>query len=166
MRGKLLQLIGASLICAAFLAFLVLQYVRGTHFSIPAWEIYAVGLPVIFGLLVAGGSCYSTGKKISARLAQAHATQYPRAPVVYLRSFKDDPFAAKRPEFVMPTGGAIGGILVSFVGMVTSEEEQLANVMQEMGRLLPYASQVRTFLNWERRECTLATLSGKKKCEN
>jgi hypothetical protein len=33
----------------------------------------------------------------------------------------------------MAAGGAIGGMLTSFVGMVTSEEEQLANVMQEIG---------------------------------
>jgi hypothetical protein len=87
---------------AAFVAFFILQYFRGAHALVPGWEVYAVGLPIIFVLLVVGSACFSTARKISAKSAQAVAAQDLRPPVLYLRSFKDDPTAAKGPEFECP----------------------------------------------------------------
>jgi hypothetical protein len=97
MRGTLLQVLGAGLMVAAFVAFFILQYFRGTHALVPGWQVYAVGLPIIFVLLVAGSACYSTGRKISAKAAQAAAAQDLRPPVLYLRSFPDDPTAGGGP---------------------------------------------------------------------
>ena len=136
MRGKLLQILGALLLLSAVFAFLRLQVFIADHLSLPSWQAYAVGGPIIFILGVAGVATYSTGKKITAKAAAALAVRDPRPPVLYLRSFKDDSIAARGSQFVAAAGGAVGGILISLVGALTTEEEQLAKAVQEIGPLL------------------------------
>jgi hypothetical protein len=136
MHGKLLQFLGAVLMGSAFFAFFVLQFYRGTHLSTPTWQVFAVGLPIMLLLMALGNYCLSTGRKIRVQSAQPLAESDPRPPVLYLRSFKDDPVAAQGPQFVMPTGGAVGGLLTSFVGAITTEEEQLAKAMDDIGPML------------------------------
>jgi Flp pilus assembly protein TadD len=81
------------------------------------------------GLFLGALACYRRGKKIGAIYARHLIEQDKRPPVLYLRSFKDDPRAA-----AVPTVGIVGFAAV-LLGMQT-EEEQLAEVMDQIGPFL------------------------------
>lgn len=91
---------------------------------------YAVILGILgIGLVIAAIACYTRGKKIAAVAGRQTIEQDKRPPVLYLRSFKDDPTAA-----IVPMVGVLGRAAV-LLGMET-EEEQLAEVMNEIGPFL------------------------------
>lgn len=87
------------------------------------WAILGVGL--LLGALAS----YTRGKKTGALYARCLIEQDKRPPVLYLRSFKDDPAGA-----VVPMIGILGRAAV-VLGMQT-EEEQLAEVMDQVGPFL------------------------------
>ena len=77
------------------------------------------------------------GKRLGALSAQALLARDSRSPVVYLRSFQDDPVAAEGSLTALPLGG---GLILSLItagldllGGVMTEEEQLAEALQEVG---------------------------------
>jgi hypothetical protein len=85
-----------------------------------------VGAGLGIALLLGGIASYSRGKKLAAIYARHLIEQDRRPPVLYLRSFKDDPIAAT------VTAAKLLGPAAALLGTQT-DEEQLAEVMDQIG---------------------------------
>ncbi len=120
LRWKLLQFVGAVLIAVACIGLLLVW--SGSFQEYFGWRLLGLLLAVVVGF--AGVKAYQFGQGHSARSAAAVTREDRRPPVVYLRSFQDDPVAAKgfAPQLVM-----------SFLEFVNTEEEQLTEVLSEIG---------------------------------
>jgi hypothetical protein len=129
-NAKLLRFLGGALIGASVLGFILgfaaFQVARVENPG-ALWKLAGIGLPLVFLAMFAGEKCYKLGKHRGALSAEAAIADDPRPPVVYLRSFQDDPVAAQGSEY------SGGGALWSFVGSIATEEEQFAAVMKEFG---------------------------------
>jgi len=90
-----------------------------------------IALVFVLGTLVwrAGHKYSKLGKKHRARSADDLVTKDPRPPVIYLRSFLDDPIASN--EETQWQGGGAGAAAVPYPG--PTEEQQLANIMNQIG---------------------------------
>ncbi len=77
-------------------------------------------------LYVLGAGLYRRGKKATAATADELLAVDPRPPVLYLRSFKDDPVGAAVPE--SPYGAAFA--------LIATEEQQIAEVFSEIGPVI------------------------------
>lgn len=118
-RGCLYKTIGAPLALAgAFCAFAASQSMRPSMRM--DWEDGALLGAAGVVMLTVGGALLTRGKKLTAPTAEEVLAKDPRPPVVYLRSFEGDAPASK------VYGGQHG------LG-TQSEEEQLAEVMEEIG---------------------------------
>jgi hypothetical protein len=78
-------------------------------------------------IIALGWYCYQRGRKYKTPLAAELLAEDARPPVVYLRSFKDDPIAAE--SFLFRRIFSFSGLSVA----LESEEEQLAEAMNELG---------------------------------
>ena len=83
------------------------------------------GTFVAVAIGLTGAWAYQSGARHSALSANALTKADRRPPVVYLRSFQDDPIAAK--------GIALPHQALGFVQFTNTEEEQLARVMNQIG---------------------------------
>jgi hypothetical protein len=118
--GRLIQLLGVVILAAA--AFLAVAAFSG-NLAEGFWLRLGGGLlAAVLGL--AGGAAYKFGTSYTARSAEALTQSDPRPPVVYLRSFQDDRVTDE---------GSINHRMVSFLGALNSEEEDLAAVLSEIG---------------------------------
>jgi hypothetical protein len=79
-----------------------------------------------------GQDWYKEGKHRSAPSAESLMSKDPRPPVLYLRSFQDDPIAAQG-KLQYGSHGAPGGGMAPLSWVAETEEEQLAQVMNEIG---------------------------------
>lgn len=77
--------------------------------------LYGCGVPL-----------YRVGKRATALLAHEVLAADARSPVLYLRSFKDDPVGAQAPE----TG------VTTVFGLTATEEEQIAQVFSQLGPVI------------------------------
>jgi hypothetical protein len=116
--AKLLQCFGAVLVA---IATITLLSVLSLHEAF-GWRMVGVLLAIALG--IPGGLAYRFGASYSARSAAALTSIDSRPPVIYLRSFQDDPVAAKgfTPHSALP-----------FLEFANTEEEDLAGVMNEIG---------------------------------
>jgi hypothetical protein len=89
----------------------------------PGPRILGVLLATVVGC--AGALAYKSGAQHSARPANELLSRDPRPPVIYLRSFQDDPVAAQ--------GIALPHQSLGFLQFTNSEEQQLASVASEIG---------------------------------
>lgn len=134
------------------------------------WALMAVG-----ALLVAGGRKALVRRRLlGATSLEAALAADPRPPVLYLRSFEDDEDAGRFAE--LPRGhlagaaGPVGGTVVSSLGALSTEEEQIGCAfaavgpfiaVQEPGQETPRLGAARgTFAN-ERWRSDVADLIGK-----
>jgi hypothetical protein len=129
-EAKALRLLGNALNWIAFLPWLLVM--RGinelNHDSsdFGAWLEIALGVALSILLGSAGAKHIKKAKKLSAPSADDLVVRDPRPPVIYLRSFLDDPIASKEEpqETGAPGGGTIAG---------PTEEQQLAGIMNQIG---------------------------------
>jgi len=106
--------------------------------------------------------CFNRGKKYQVVTAQALTAHDTRPPVLYLRSFQDDPIAAS--STLAPV---IRALLPLPSHTVVTEEEQLAMVMNEIGPFiaigkpgepLPELGAARLYVGDDEWQATIATL--------
>jgi tetratricopeptide (TPR) repeat protein len=89
------------------------------------WTVVPFSLAAV-ALVLAGLWFYNRGRKLQSLSAEDLMARDPRAPVLYLRSFKDD-----KKTRATPLAGTIG--IVSVCLGIRTEEEQLAEAMNEIG---------------------------------
>ena len=129
--GTMIQLGGIALIllsAASYLFFFLSLALRETPMFIGYVPVIVIGIvaAVIFRL---GQKSYVRGKKMTAVTAEQLRNADRRPPVLYLRSFKDDPIAGKPTTLV--TRHNLHG-LINDLGTQT-EEEVLANELMRIG---------------------------------
>ncbi|HTN50339.1 MAG TPA: hypothetical protein VMK32_13000 [Burkholderiaceae bacterium] len=131
-------MLGSTLLAISIIGLLGVLVLAGAALdSATGWATLAIGLSIVFFAAFAGTRLLKRGKQTAAVSAQAALAQDARAPVVYLRSFQDDPIAGEgslSPS--MLGGGAIVGGMVALLNMaggVASEEEQLAEALHALG---------------------------------
>jgi hypothetical protein len=100
-----------------------------------------------------GRALYRRGKKLSAISAGDLLKADTRAPVLYLRAFKDDPVASQTPS----TNYA------QLFGVIHAEEEQSRKSLPRWGRLSPWGGLASRCPNWAPQECTSPTMTGNKR---
>jgi hypothetical protein len=140
-RGRRWRTFGYVLLISASLMLLGTSAIHRmnrspTPTNVP-WEITAILQLLAFGLAVSGVKSLKHGKQIAVQSAEDILARDLRAPVVYLRSFQDDPLTARGT--LDPAIGA--GVLVvaglfeqlNRLGGLTSEEEQLGEALREVG---------------------------------
>jgi hypothetical protein len=131
-------------------------------------ELGGVGLLSYF-LYRTGQDWYKQGKHRSAPSAESLMSKDPRPPVLYLRSFQDDPIAAQgKLQYSIP--GPQGSQPLSWVA--ETEEEQLAQVMNEIGpfvalgrpgEMLPEIGAARTYTSNDEWQSKVLNLMGQAK---
>jgi hypothetical protein len=116
-----------------------------------------------------GQDWYKQGKHRSAPSAESLMSKDPRPPVLYLRSFQDDPIAAQG-ELHYSIPGPHGSQPLSLVA--ETEEEQLAQVMNEIGpfvalgrpgEMLPEIGAARTYTSNDEWQSKVLNLMGQAK---
>jgi hypothetical protein len=154
-----LRLFGGALKWAAYLIWLLVfgPIDRLNHHSgdLGAWLEIALGF--VLGTLVwkAGHRYSMLAKKHSSPSADDLVAKDPRPPVIYLRSFLDDSVAAKEePQWV---DGASGGH--PYPG--PTEEEQLRNIMNQIGPFIAIGNPSENSQNSVPRELISQGMNGK-----
>lgn len=129
-EAKALRLLGNALNCIGFLAWLLVLHgineLNHGSSNLGTWLEIALGAALAILLGWAGAIYIKKGKKLSAPSADDLVARDSRPPVIYLRSFLDDPIASKEEpqDTGAPGGGAIAG---------PTEEQQLAEIMTQIG---------------------------------
>jgi len=131
-RAFALQFVGATLVTTGVILFYLsterllelVAIVFGTNLpgelSISGSALYGAIKGLIASVPLLGGiSCFLHGKKLKNSILSNRLAHDDRAPVLYLRSFQDDP--------VMAETGFVG------VPLLNTVEEQIAAVMNEIG---------------------------------
>lgn len=136
--GKSLRFLGRMLLTIAAVSVLGLgPFAKSALDSATTWEIIGIGLTVVFVIALAGVKCLKRGKQLGAESAAELLAHDSRAPVVYLRSFKDDSVASQGSMSMSPfSGGLIPSMfmwILDLAGGVMTEEEQLAKALQDVG---------------------------------
>ncbi len=120
--GLALKAIGVLTIAASMIAFAATFVVGGCIGG-------AIGGLVGIILATIGSRVFQRGKQYTARAAAEKALKDPRAPVLYLRAFKDDELMSK----ALSTAG--GSMLTDHLEIVT-QEERLAKAVKSIGPFL------------------------------
>lgn len=177
LSGTALKRLGATLIAGAGPFVLVGLWVFGkldemgklpvTAFA-SLLELGGVGLLSYF-MYRTGQDWYKQGKRRSAPSAESLISKDPRPPVLYLRSFQDDPIAAQgKLQWSIP--GPQGSQPLSWVA--ETEEQQLAQVMNEIGpfvalgrpgEMLPEIGAARTYTSNDEWQNKVLNLMGRAK---
>lgn len=118
------------------------------------WKSLVIMCALAVGSFYGGLQCYIRGKKLKALSAQAAMAQDGRPPVLYLRSFVDDPAAS-----VSPIARWLG--LAAMVFGISTEEEQLAEGLKDTALASLSVNRVKSCRSWERPACMSATQNGK-----
>ena len=114
--GNATKLAGAVLLIVGLVALIAVKALAKDLGALGAM----IAFPVAYVLLFLATRVYVRGKKLSAPSAERLRQEDPRAPVVYLRSFRDDP---RTQSGTLPFG----------MQELVSEEEQVASVMGRIG---------------------------------
>ncbi len=130
-KGITLRLLGNALKCIAYLLGMfvpgLMKSLNRDSTNLGTW--LGIVLLTALGTLLwrAGHKCNTKGKKLGTPSADDLVAKDPRPPVVYLRSFRDDPIAAE--EEPQPSQGTMPGMI--YPG--PTEEQQLAKIMNQIG---------------------------------